>query len=105
MKMKKIFILGGLLLSGALVSGCSDFLEVKKYGASTAWETQGDIDKAIAALYSFTTNDSEGVTGRGIMWFECCSDRPSAERGRRDPQLPHVAQQRPRREEQLEDHV
>lgn len=74
MKMKKIFILGGLLLSGALVSGCSDFLEVKKYGASTVWETQGDIDKAIAALYSFTTNDSEGVTGRGIMWFECCSD-------------------------------
>ena len=33
MKMKKIFILGGLLMSGALVSGCSDFLEVKKYGA------------------------------------------------------------------------
>ena len=84
MKMKKIFILGGLLLSGALVSGCSDFLEVKKYGASTVWETQGDIDKAIAALYSFTTNDSEGVTGRGIMWFECCSDnltvgRPQSE--------------------------
>ena len=41
MKMKKIFILGGLLMSGALVSGCSDFLEVKKYGASTVWETQG----------------------------------------------------------------
>lgn len=84
MKMKKIFILGGLLMSGALVSGCSDFLEVKKYGASTVWETQGDIDKAIAALYSFTTNDSEGVTGRGIMWFECCSDnltvgRPQSE--------------------------
>ena len=56
------------------MSGCSDFLEVTKYGASTTWETKDDVDRAVAALWSNVSNDSEGVTGRGIMWFECCSD-------------------------------
>ena len=66
------------------MSGCSDFLEVTKYGASTTWENKDDVDRAVAALWSNVSNDSEGVTGRGIMWFECCSDnmtvgRPQAE--------------------------
>lgn len=56
------------------MSGCSDFLEVTKYGASTTWETKDDVDRAVAALWSNVSNDSEGVTGRGIMWLECCSD-------------------------------
>lgn len=79
-------ILSAVIGIGAAVlfSGCSNFLEVEKYGASTTWKTQDDVDKALAALWSNVSNDSEGVTGRGIMWFECCSDnitvgRPQAE--------------------------
>lgn len=72
--MKKLAILASLCIGSMLLPGCEDFLEVKKYGSSTTWETQEDVQKAVTALFSFNTNDSEGVTGRGIMWFECCSD-------------------------------
>ena len=64
----------GSVSAALIMSGCSDFLEVTKYGASTTWETKDDVDRAVAALWSNVSNDSEGVTGRGIMWFECCSD-------------------------------
>ena len=35
-------------------------------------------------MFSNVSNNSEGITGRGIMWFECCSDnvtvgRPNAQ--------------------------
>ncbi len=67
-----------------LLSGCSKFLTVEKYGASTTWESKEDVDKAVAALWSIVSNEGEGVTGRGICWFECCSDnmtvgRPQSE--------------------------
>lgn len=82
--MKKILLTISMFAVGLLVSGCADFLDVKKYHEPKGWETEEDINKAIAALYSFTSNNSEGVTGRGIAWFECCSDnvtvgRPQAE--------------------------
>lgn len=75
-----------ILCVGAVImlSGCSKFLTVEKYGASTTWESKEDVEKAVAALWSITSNDGEGVTGRGVQWFECCSDnmtvgRPQAE--------------------------
>ena len=72
--MKKTLLFIGIFVCGLLVTGCSDFLDVKKYHESKTWESEEDVDKAIVALYSFTSNNSEGVTGRGIAWFECCSD-------------------------------
>ncbi len=44
------------------LASCEDFLDTKKYGAKTDWETQEDVEKALVALFSFNTNDSEGVT-------------------------------------------
>lgn len=74
-KMKhNILLTIGSVSAALIMSGCSDFLEVTKYGASTTWETKDDVDRAVAALWSNVSNDSEGVTGRGIMWLECCSD-------------------------------
>lgn len=78
--MKKILIFASLIAGSLLLPGCEDFLEVTKYGASTTWETKEDVEKAVTALFSYTTNDSEGVTGRGIMWFECCSDNQTVGR-------------------------
>ena len=82
--MKRILSTISIFACGLLLLGCTDFLDVKKYHEAKTWETEDDITKAIAALYSFTSNNSEGVTGRGIAWFECCSDnmtvgRPQAE--------------------------
>ena len=70
-KMKhNILLTIGSVSAALIMSGCSDFLEVTKYGASTTWETKDDVDRAVAALWSNVSNDSEGVTGRGIMWLE-----------------------------------
>lgn len=82
--MKKTLLIISIFLGGVLLAGCSDFLDVKKHHEAKIWETEADVNKAIAALYSFTSNNSEGVTGRGTVWFECCSDnmtvgRPQAE--------------------------
>lgn len=57
------------------VAGCSDFLEFAPYGlegSTNFWKTEEDIEKALNAFHEFTYN--EGVTGRGFMWFENCSD-------------------------------
>ena len=72
--MKKILIIASLALCCSLLASCEDFLDTKKYGPNTEWYTLDDVYKALFALLSFNTNDSEGVTGRGITWFECCSD-------------------------------
>lgn len=56
------------------MTGCNDFLAVEKYGPTVEWKTQEDVEKAVYALFSNVSNDSEGITGRGMMWFECCSD-------------------------------
>jgi len=82
--MKKILYTIGVLSVILFVSGCEGFLKVEKYGASTKWETEEDVEKAVVALLSNVSNNSEGITGRGIMWFECCSDnvtvgRPQAQ--------------------------
>lgn len=72
--MKKILIIASLALCCSLLASCEDFLDTKKYGAKTDWETQEDVEKALVALFSFNTNDSEGVTGR-------CSSAPPPSAG------------------------
>ena len=57
-----------LFLSSA---GCS-FLDQEIYDTSSSWRTQKDITDAINGMYTFTRE--EGVTGRGLYWFENCSD-------------------------------
>lgn len=67
------------------LSGCNDFLEYEPYGLQGSvnfWKTESDVQKALDAFHEF--NYKEGVTGRGFMWFENCSDnmvtgRPQAE--------------------------
>ena len=72
--MKRIIFIISSLAFVSVLSGCSDFLERQKYGPSGTWETQEEVENAVAALWSNVSNNAEGVTGRGIMWFECCSD-------------------------------
>jgi hypothetical protein len=62
----------GLSLIVCMAAGCSEFLETPHYGRPTGWQTQADVDLAIAALYDFTSD--EACAGRGHMWLECCSD-------------------------------
>ena len=85
MKLSKYkYMAAGLLLTFSL-SGCSDFLEHDPYGLEGSvnfWKTEADVKNALNAFGEFTYN--EGVTGRGLMWFENCSDnlvtgRPQAE--------------------------
>lgn len=82
--MKRIIYTLSCIAALMSFAGCQKFLTVEKYGPSTEWETQGDVEKAVNALFSNVSNNSEGITGRGIMWFECCSDnvtvgRPNAQ--------------------------
>ncbi|MDE6872209.1 MAG: RagB/SusD family nutrient uptake outer membrane protein [Bacteroidales bacterium] len=72
--MKKNILTMASILGILLLSGCSDFLDTTKYGRPEGWQTEEDVWSAVAALYSNVSNDAEGVTGRGIAWFECCSD-------------------------------
>ena len=51
--MKKILIIASLALCCSLLASCEDFLDTKKYGAKTDWETQEDVEKALVALFSF----------------------------------------------------
>ena len=45
--MKKILIIASLALCCSLLASCEDFLDTKKYGAKTDWETQEDVEKAL----------------------------------------------------------
>lgn len=72
--MKKIILTISSLVFALVISGCSDFLEREKYGRSDTWETQAEVESAVVALWSNVSNNAEGVTGRGIMWYECASD-------------------------------
>lgn len=72
--MKKIILIISSFVGLLAFSGCADFLDRPKYGRPEGWQTEADVWGAIASLYSNVSNDAEGVTGRGIMWFECCSD-------------------------------
>ncbi|MDR0431021.1 MAG: RagB/SusD family nutrient uptake outer membrane protein, partial [Tannerellaceae bacterium] len=64
------------MISFVVLFGCDDFLDYEQYGtAGTAeqyWKTENDVKNAILGFYTFCYE--EGVTGRGFMWFENCSD-------------------------------
>ncbi len=70
-------------LVGVMLNGCG--LEYEPYGVQGSvnfWKTEADVNKALDAFHAFTYE--EGLTGRGMMWFENCSDnlvtgRPNAE--------------------------
>lgn len=72
--------IGHLLLSGFVLlvvsSGCNKFLEFEPYGGGSVesfWKTEADVKDALDALGNpFAAR--EGTSGRGIMWFENCSD-------------------------------
>ncbi len=74
--MKRIYKYIGISLGILFLCSCSNFLKVERYGDSneTGFKTKEDVNKAMYALLSNVSNNSEGVTGRGIMWFECCTD-------------------------------
>jgi hypothetical protein len=74
--MKQIYKIGiGLLTTAFLICGCDGFLEHEPYGAPTAdnfWKTESDVRSALDAFYDYT--NYEGVCGRGIFYYENCSD-------------------------------
>lgn len=73
--MKKYKTIALSLLLGFSLAACSDFLEFEPYGlegSTNFWKTEEDVEKALNAFHEFTYQ--EGVTGRGFMWFENCSD-------------------------------
>jgi hypothetical protein len=58
-----------------IVCGCDDFLEHEPYGVPTAdnfWKTEDDVKSALDAFYDYT--NYEGVCGRGVFYYENCSD-------------------------------
>lgn len=61
-------------LSFSLV-GCDDFLTHVQEGEPSQenfWKVEADAISAANGLYFWTA--SEGITGRGMMWYENCSD-------------------------------
>ncbi len=81
--MKKIFYLALLLVSS--MTSCQKFLEHEPYGiegSAEFWKTDEDVESALNAFNEFVSY--EGTCGRGMMWFENCSDnlvtgRPQAQ--------------------------
>ncbi|GHT68387.1 membrane protein [Bacteroidia bacterium] len=62
-------------IASLLLCGCDDFLKDEPYGPSTSedfWKTETDVKSALNAFIDYNVN--EGVYGRGVYWFENCSD-------------------------------
>jgi|GEM_PF-3875627 len=70
--MKKILIIASLALCCSLLASCEDFLDTKKYGAKTDWETQEDVEKALVALFSFKTFVQSQTQNNKIRMFCNC---------------------------------
>lgn len=76
MNILKYSKIGIALIILMMTGGCSDFLEPEPYGPGTSgnfWKTEDDVKQAMnafASRYAYW----EGTAGRGIMWFENCSD-------------------------------
>lgn len=83
MKKIKNILFSALLGTSLMITPSCSFLDVDVYGeADEFWKNQGEIVQALTGMYDFTRD--EGVTGRGMMWFENCSDnmvtgRPQSE--------------------------
>jgi hypothetical protein len=64
-----------ILLFALCLYGCADFLEHEPYGAPGSdnfWKTESDVLSALDAFYDYT--NYEGVCGRGVFYYENCSD-------------------------------
>ena len=64
-----------ICMAALLFYGCEEFLIHDAYGplsAETFWQSEEDLMGVLNAFYDYTYR--EGVTGRGVMWFEACSD-------------------------------
>ena len=76
MKTINKYIKTGLIgLLTASFCGCNDFLEFTQYASLTSesfWKSEEDVRSALNAFYDYTYR--EGVTGRGVYWFDNCSD-------------------------------
>jgi hypothetical protein len=73
--MKQLYKIGFGLLVATLIFGCEDFLEHDPYGVPTLdkyWQTESDVQSALDAFYDYT--NYEGVCGRGVFYYENCSD-------------------------------
>jgi hypothetical protein len=63
-------------IAALLLCGCDDFLKDEPYGPSTSegfWKTESDVQSALNAFISYEWG-AEGVYGRGVYWYENCSD-------------------------------
>jgi starch-binding outer membrane protein, SusD/RagB family len=74
MNMKKFiyFIATALVM---LVASCDDFLNYKMKGEPSTenfWNTESDANRAADGLYFWST--TEGIVGRGFMWYNNASD-------------------------------
>jgi hypothetical protein len=73
--MKRIYKTIYGLFVALLLCGCDDFLQHEPYGAPTSdnyWKTEADVKNALNAFYDYT--NYEGVCGRGVFYYENCSD-------------------------------
>jgi hypothetical protein len=73
--MKQIYKIGYGIFIALLLCGCDDFLQHEPYGAPTSddfWKTEADVKNALDAFYDYT--NYEGVCGRGVFYYENCSD-------------------------------
>lgn len=74
--MKNIFFKGIALAALSLtLTGCDDFLSHTQQGEPSLenfWKVEADAISAANGLYFWTA--TEGITGRGMMWYENCSD-------------------------------
>ncbi|MDR1369276.1 MAG: RagB/SusD family nutrient uptake outer membrane protein [Dysgonamonadaceae bacterium] len=72
--MKQIYKTGIGLLAALLMFGCDDFLKHDPYArtSDSFWKTEDDVKSALNAFYEYI--HYEGVCGRGIFYYENCSD-------------------------------
>ncbi|MDR1090786.1 MAG: RagB/SusD family nutrient uptake outer membrane protein [Prevotella sp.] len=69
--MKKIFI---IIIAIYSLSSCSGFFEQQPYGPPSSL-TEMTEEEAMQAMYGlYHWQYVEGITGRGVMWYENCSD-------------------------------
>jgi hypothetical protein len=78
MKNNKLSIVNyqlSIIFLSLLFCGCSDFLKDDLYGISSDnfWKTESDVQSALNAMISYDWG-AEGVYGRGVYWYENCSD-------------------------------
>jgi hypothetical protein len=73
--MKHLYKTSLTIILALVICSCDDFLEYEPYGSPTSdnfWQTEADVRSALDAFYDYT--NIEGVCGRGVFYYENCSD-------------------------------